>query len=167
LYAREDAESLYLALTIAGDIYADPWGSYLIYFDTTQDALGADIDVDKRPITVADPYKPEFRLDILAIDRKGTVSGSYAFYSWDGSQWQTLSLTGGAAINNGVPSLIELQIPLSLLGNPEFVNLGVVSTGRGRVHTAGDILGASVSPVDWKETVRLDVFARFEMTDAP
>jgi hypothetical protein len=47
-------------------MYDNPWGSYLIYFDTTQDAQGAAIDVDKRPITVAAPYLPEFRLDILA-----------------------------------------------------------------------------------------------------
>ncbi len=124
LYSRDDADSLYLGLTIAGYVYADPWGNYLIYFDTTEDGQGADIDVDKRPITVADPYQPEFRLDIHTLDRKGTVSGSYAFYAWDGIEWQALTPTGGAAINNGSPSVIELQIPKSLLGNPAFINLG-------------------------------------------
>jgi hypothetical protein len=163
LYAREDANSLYLGLTIAGDVYADPWGSYLIYFDTTQDAQGADIDVGKRPITAADPYGPEFRLDIRALDRKGTVSGSYEFYAWDGAAWQARALASGAAIRNGSPSLIELQIPKSLLGNPAFVNVGVVSTGRGRVHTAGDILGTPVSPAAWTDPVTLDVFVRYEM----
>jgi arabinogalactan endo-1,4-beta-galactosidase len=169
LYARQDADSLYLGLTIAGDVYDNPWGSYLIYFDTTQDTQGAGIDVDKRPITVADPYKPEFRLDILAIDRKGTISGSYAFYAWDGTavegaEWQTLALTGGAAIQNGTPSVIEVQIPKSLLGNPAFVNFGAVSVGRGRVHTAGDVLGSETSPVDWSEPVVLDTFGHFEVT---
>ena len=166
LHAREDAESLYLGITIAGDVSANPWGNYLIYFDTTEDGQGADIDVDKRPISVADPYQPEFRLDINLLDRKGTVSGSYAFYAWDGAEWQALSFMGGAAISNGTPSLIELQIPKSLLGDPAFVNLGVLTTGRGRVHTAGDILGTPISPTDWKDPVLLDVFVRVVMTNS-
>ncbi len=161
LHARDDTDSIYLGLTIAGDIYANPWGSYMIYFDTTQDGQGADVDVDKRPIAVADPYQPEFRLDIRAIDRKGTVSGSYSFYAWDGAEWQTVALTGGAAIQNGAPSVIELQISKALLGNPEFVNLAAISTGRGRVHTAGDIMGIDVSPSDWQAPVMLDAFAQY------
>jgi arabinogalactan endo-1,4-beta-galactosidase len=167
LHARDDTDSIYLGLTMAGDIYANPWGSYMIYFDTTQDGQGADIDVDKRPITMADPYQPEFRLDIRAIDRKGTVSGSYEFYAWDGAEWQALALAGGAAIQNGHPSVIELQIPKALLGNPEFINLGVVSTGRGRIHTAGDIMGIDISPSDWEEPVTLDVFAQYVATNSP
>jgi len=163
LHAMDDADTLYIGLKIAGDVFADPWGNYLIYFDTTQDGQGADVDVDKRPISVADPYQPEYRLDIHMLDRKGTISGSYEFYAWDGTEWQTLAYTGGAGISNGTPSLIELQIPKSLLGYPAFVNLGVVTTGRGRVHTAGDILGTSVSPVDWKEPITLEIFAKYEM----
>jgi len=167
LHSRDDADALYLGLTIAGDVYADPWGSYLIYFDTTQDGQGADIDVGKRPITAADPYQPEFRLDIRAIDRNGTVSGSYDFYTWDGAEWQGLTLMGGAAIQNGSPSIIEVQIPKLLLGNPEFVNLSVISTGRGRIHTAGDILGTHFSPSAWDEPVILDVFAQYMITNSP
>ncbi|MBN2001925.1 MAG: glycosyl hydrolase 53 family protein [Anaerolineae bacterium] len=163
LHARDDAASLYLALMIAGDVYADPWGNILIYFDATRDGQGATVDVDKRPIAVADPYRPEFRLDITALDRKGTVSGSYAFYAWDGVEWQTRAMTGGVAIHAGTPSLIELQIPKSALGDPAFVNLGAVTTGRGRVHTAGDVLGTPVSPADWKDPVTLDIFARYAM----
>ena len=161
LYVREDADSLYLALTIAGDVYATPWGSYLIYFDTTQDAQGADIDADRRPITVAAPWLPEFRLDIRALDRKGTASGNYQLYAWDGNEWQTQGFSGGAAIDAGTPSVIELQIPKALLSDPDFVNIGVASTGRGRVHTAGDVLGTPVSPGDWNEPVKLDVFANY------
>ena len=33
---------------VAGEVYANPWGSYLIYFDTTEDGQGADIDVNKQ-----------------------------------------------------------------------------------------------------------------------
>jgi hypothetical protein len=165
LHARADGDWLHLAITIAGDVFDNPWGSYLVYFDTTQDARGADVDVGMRPITVADPYKPEFRLDIQAIDRRGTISGTYELHAWDGSEWQTITPTGGAAILNGAPSIIELQIPLSLLGDPDLINLAVVSTGRGRVHTTGDILGAEASPASWDEPVLLDSFFEVAIGD--
>jgi hypothetical protein len=116
---------------------------------------------------VADPYQPEFRLDIRIVDGKGTAGGSYEFCAWDGTEWQNLALPGGAAIQNGSPSVIEIQIPKHLLGNPEFVNLGVASTGRERVHTAGDILGTAVSPVDWAEPVILDVFGQYVIKNSP
>jgi len=164
LHAREDDTSIYLALTLAGDIYRNPWGSYLIYIDTTQDEQGADVDVGKRPILAADPYRPEFRLDILAIDRKGTVSGSYQLNVWDGVEWQIVTMTNGRAIQSGTPSVIEIELLKSLLGNPSFANMSVVSTGRGRVHTAGDILGTNVSPASWEEAVLLDSFIRIELT---
>ncbi len=162
LHVHDDADSLYLALTVAGDFYADPWGQFLIYLDTTQDEQGADVDVDKRPITVAAPYQPEFRLDIRLVEHKGTAGGSYELYAWDGAEWAEVAFLGGAALQNGLPSIIEIQVPKSLLRNPEFVNLGVVSTGRGRAHTAGDILGSGTSVEDWGEPVVLDAFERYE-----
>jgi hypothetical protein len=64
---------------VAGEVYANPWSSYLIYFDTAEEGQDAEVDVDKRPITVADSFQPEFRLDISALDRKGTVSGVTLF----------------------------------------------------------------------------------------
>ena len=159
LHARQDESFIYLALSITGDIFDNPWGSYLIYLDTTQDDQGADVDPGIRPITVADPYKPEFRLDISALDRKGTVSCTFTLNAWDGTEWQVATFTGGAACLNGTPSVIELQIPRSLLGNPDLINVGVVTTGRGRIHTAGDILGTSVSPGSWDEPILLETFA--------
>lgn len=166
LYVRDDMDSLHLALTVNGDVYADPWGRFLIYFDTTQDDQGADIDVDKRPITVANPYQPEYRLDIRIVNHRGTPGGSYEFYAWDGTEWQATALLGSAAIQNGSQSIFEIQVPKELLGNPEFVNIGVVSTGRGRVHTAGDILGSGVSPQDWAEPVKLDVFNQYVLDNS-
>ncbi len=163
LYTRQAGNSLFLVITLAGDLYANPWGTIMVYFDTTEDNQGADIDVDKHPITVAAPYQPEFRLDISADDPKGTVSGRFAFYTWDGAEWQTLAMTGGAAISSGEPTIIELQIPKSMLNNPDFVNLGVVSVGRGRVHTAGDIMGTSISPTDWREPVFLEIFSKITL----
>jgi hypothetical protein len=164
LHATDDSDSVYIGLTIAGDVFADPWGSYLIYFDSTQDGQGADIDIGKRPITVADPYQPEFILELRTVERNETVSGSYFLYAWDESTWQAITLTGGAAVQNAHPSVIELQIPKALLGNPEFINLGVVSTGRGRIHTAGDVMGIDTSPIDWEEPVTLDTFVQYAGT---
>lgn len=164
LYVTQDADSLFIALEIAGDIFTEQWGSYLVYMDTTHDAQGAIEDVGKRPITVADPYKPEFRLDMRVVERNDTVNGNYEFYAWDGESWQAVTLTGGAAIQNGDTSVIEVQIPLATLGFPQIVNLGVVSTGRGRVHTAGDILGSASSPADWSAPVTLDQFGQFNIS---
>lgn len=165
LYARDDTESLYLAITIEGDIFSNPWGSYLAYIDTTNDNAGADVDVDKRPILVSEPNEPEYRLDITVIERKGTVSGSLNFFGWDGAEWQTLAMTGGVGIRVGSPSVIELQLPKSLIGNPELVNMAVVSVGRGRVHSAGDIMGTSLSIKDWNEPVMLETFVLYTMTE--
>lgn len=158
LYVKTVDGSLYLGLTVAGNPEANAWGTYAFYFDTTGDEQGADIDVDKHPITVADPNKPEYLLAITPDDRKGTVSGHFDFYQWDGEAWQPAFFTGGAAFILGEPTTIELQIPDALLGSPSAVNLAVVSLGRGRVHTAGDILGLSTSPTEWHEEIVLDTF---------
>jgi arabinogalactan endo-1,4-beta-galactosidase len=163
-YTREEANALYLGITLAGDLYENDWGSIYIYFDTTEDDKGADVDVDKNPITVAEPYQPEYRLDISTDDRKGTVSSTFAFHIWDGEAWISSAMTGGMSINSGALTTIELQFPKSLLGNPAFVNLGVVSVGRGRVHTAGDIMGTPVSPADWRDPVTLNVFKKLTLT---
>jgi len=128
------------------------------------DDQGAGIDVGRRPITVAEPYLPEFRIDIQALERKGTVSPSLQLNSWDGVEWNSLTLFAGIAIQDGTPSVIELQVPRSLLGNPEYINLAAVSVGRGRIHTAGDILGTQLSPPDWKEPVSLDIFGKLNLS---
>ncbi len=167
LYARDDSESLYLAVTVDGDVYAEGWGQFMIYLDTTEDGRGADVDVDKRPITAADPYQPEFRLDLRIMDRKGTAGGSFAFYAWNGAEWESLAFPGGAAIQPGTPSVIEIQLPKNLLGNPAFVNVAVTSTGRGRAHTAGDVLGSSNSPTDWAEPVILGEFGHYVLGQQP
>ncbi len=158
LYVKRLDGSLYLGLTVAGNPEATPWGTYAFYFDTTGDGQGADSDVDKHPITVADPYKPEYLLAITPDDRKGTVSGHFDFYYWEGEAWELAFYTGGAALVLGEPTTIELEIPESLLGLPDMLHLAVVSLGRGRVHTAGDILGLAPSPTEWHEEIVLDAF---------
>lgn len=163
LYLRFDDESLYIAVTAAGRVYSDE-GSYLIYFDTTHDDQGADIDVGRRPIVAADPFKPEFRLDLTIQDERGTVSGRYQLNQWVGDEWEAITFTGGAAVLDGEPSVIEIQIPRMLLGNPPSLNLAVVSTARGRARGASDIAGMDTVPDDSSEPLLLDQFfgASFE-----
>lgn len=84
-------------------------------------------------------------------------------HAWEGESWELISFTGGAAFEGGEPSSIVLRFPKSLLGNPEFLNVAVVSTGRGRVHTAGDILGTEFSPASWDEMVILEDFIRIDL----
>ena len=165
LYGIDDADSLYLTLTIAGDLYAAKEGSYLFYFDTTEDGEGATIDVGRRPIFVADPHQPEYRLDVSIAEERDTTSGRYAFYAWQDGEWQEVTLTGAAAIHSGEPSVIEVQIPKAILNHPDFVNMGVVSVGRGRVHTAVDILGNPVSPENLSEELILENFIHYNLTE--
>ncbi|HEX3052797.1 MAG TPA: glycosyl hydrolase 53 family protein [Aggregatilineaceae bacterium] len=150
LYIAKNESSLSLALTITGDVSVGE-SNYLIYFDTTHDTQGADVDPGRRPITVADPFKPEFRLDINS-------SGSIQFNAWIGNDWESLTFTGDSAIRTGEPSVIEIQIPLALLGQPASLNLAVVSTDRNRSHTAGDILGTDTVLSDWSAELILDQF---------
>lgn len=156
-----DETSYLLGLRVAGDVYAE-LGNYLIYFDTTHDENGADVDVLRRPITVADPHKPEYRLDIQIRNERGTNVAGYTLQRWTGEEWEEGTFTGGASITSGEPSTIELQIPRQLLGDPETVYIGIVSTNRGRVSTAGDILGSDVVPADWDEALILDSFFPLE-----
>ena len=163
LYVKKMDGSLYLGLTVAGDPTTDAWGTYAVYFDTTGDEQGADVDVDKHPVTVADPNKPEYLLAISPDERKGTVSGHFEFYHWNGESWEPVFFGGGAALILGEPTVLELQIPIAELGSPELLNLAVVSLGRGRVHTAGDILGLPVSPIEWHEELILETFFEIDL----
>jgi len=157
LYTQVEGEMLYLTVQVVGDIFSES-GSYLLYFDTTEDESGATVDVQRRPITVASPYLPEYRLDIGVKDERGTVSGTYALNAWQEGEWEEISYTGGAAIDAGLPSTIELQIPLALLGNPDLLNIAIITTNRGRVSTAGDILGTDFTPSTWDEALILETF---------
>ncbi len=164
LYVIADQYSLSMALTLAGDVYSER-GNYLIYLDTTHDILGADGDPARRPITAADPYHPEFRLDVTIQEERGTVSGSYVLNAWIDNQWETITFTGGAAITTGKRSVIELQIPRILLRNPEELNIAVISSNRGQASTAGDILGTDDRPADWSDPLVLDVFHPYRLPD--
>lgn len=172
LYLHTTGDMLSLAFTVAGDVYAER-GSYLIYVDTTQDDQGADVDVGRRPITAAEPYLPEYRLDITIREERGTITGSYTLNAWQDGEWQAITFTGGAVIVAGLPagtpagapSVIELQIPRSLFGEAQSVSVAVISTDRTRLHTAGDVLGTAATPADWEEALVLDTFYSYALPD--
>ncbi|NLF78187.1 MAG: hypothetical protein GX573_21040 [Chloroflexi bacterium] len=157
LHAVERERALYLALGVAGDVQ-QAGGSVLLYFDTTHDAQGADQDVARRPITVADPFKPEFRLDLSLREAVGTVADGITLNAWIDGEWQAISFTGSLAVTVGEPSVIEIGIPRALLGDPASIHVAAVSTDRARAHTAGDILGTDFTPASWTEAVILDAF---------
>jgi hypothetical protein len=150
LYGRSDSETYFIATTTVDDVYSTN-GSFLYYFDTTNDDQGADIDVGRRPITVADPFKPEFRLDITINEGQGSVQLNV----WIDGAWETQTFTGSIAI---LPTVIEFQIPRVQLGDTQQLNVAVVSTDRPRAHTTADILGTSFTPSDWSEAVVVDTF---------
>lgn len=160
LYIQQSDETLSLALTTAGALFQRE-GSYLFYIDTTHDSQGATIDVGRRPITVADPFKPEFRLDVGIQENLR----AYVLSAWVNGEWETITFTGGAALVSGNPSVIELQLPLSSLGNPASLDIAVISTDRGRARGASDILGTEFIPSDSEEALILDQFFRFNLSE--
>jgi hypothetical protein len=111
LHMTEHAGLISLAITVAGDVYSER-GNYLIYFDTTYDTEGTAIDVNSRPITIRDPYKPEYRLDIGIVERQMC---SECLGRW---RMAENHFYGGLAIQAGDTSVIEIQIPEALLGTP-------------------------------------------------
>lgn len=162
LYVMADETTVFLAVTVAGDISLDQ-GYYLIYLDTTRDDQGADADPGRRPITVADPYRPEFRLDI-SLHGESDVTNC-VLNAWIDQDWEPITFTGATAIDPGEPSVLEIQIPQALLGDPQTINIAIVSSDRGRAHTAGDILGTPFVPADWSAALVLDTFTQLDLSD--
>lgn len=161
LYVSDDSHYFYMALTLQGDITSQLWGNFLVYLDVTP-SQGADVDVRQRPITVTAEHQPEFRLDIGMVEENGTVGADFVLYHWNGSAWEELPFTGAMAFSSGSPSILEWQLPKTLFPDTKTVWLGVVSVGRGRNNTAGDILGSEPSPQGWDEPITLTSFWQYD-----
>jgi len=162
LYVTDDADYFYMALTLQGDITRQLEGNYLVYLDTTNDSQGADVDVRQRPITVTAEHRPEFRLDMGMVEENGTIGTEFILYQWDGAVWKEVPFTGAVAFTGGTPSILEWQLPKALFPNVNTLWLGVVSVGRGRNNTAGDILGSEASPLDWADSATVTTFSRYD-----
>jgi hypothetical protein len=83
-------------------------------------------------------------------------------HAWTGTEWEERAFTGATLVTGGSISLIEWQLPKSLFVEPDSLWLGVVSVGRGRNNTAGDILGSESAPQDWSEAVTLSTFVEYK-----
>jgi hypothetical protein len=135
-----------------------------MYFDTTEDEAGGAVDIGKRPIVIADPYRPEYVLEIRIVEANGTAVADGTLFAWVGGEWKQSAFTGGIAVAGDSPSVIEFQISKATLGNPTFLNVAVVSAGRILTRTASDVLGTDVTPADSSETVNVSSFTRIELS---
>lgn len=140
LYAYAATDSLAVAIQTYGDL-KERDGSVLLYIDTTEDERGADVDPGRRAIVVAPPFRPEFRLDIEMVEERGTRRASYTLNAWIEGDWETVTYTGSAAVTFGTRSIIEMVMPRALLGDPDLINIALVSVGRGRASDVTDALG--------------------------
>ena len=163
LYVMDTGDAVSFAITIAGDVSAKE-GNFLFYFDTTHDEHGADSDPGRRPITVADPFRPEFRLDVNVQTTQGITASSVTLNAWIDGEWDELAFTGNVAVVAGDTSVIELQFPRTMLSDFESLYIGVTSTDRARAHTAGDVLGTPSVLADWDVALVLGDF--FEVGSA-
>ncbi len=157
LYTRKGDRWLHIAFSVAGDVVKRE-GSYLLYIDATGDTEGATADVDQRRITIAEPYEPEYRLDITIREESVSCIGGYGFSAWTGSEWEARTFTGAGAIRCGAPSVIEVQIPLALLGSSRLMNMALVSADGGQAGSASDILGADFDLAAFEQGLVLEHF---------
>ncbi len=164
LYATADRDTIQLATTVAGDVYAAE-GHFLYFFDTTHDDQGAGARAGRRPITAADPFKPEYRLELGINAGVGMAHSSITFYAWTNGDWEAVTFTGGIAVRADGGSVIEIALPRALLGETPQVHIAVVSTDRARAHSAGDILGTADVPANWTDDLVLDTFFALPAND--
>lgn len=162
LYMHDDADYFYFALTVNGNIATQSWGNYLVYLDADNGTSGADVDVRSRPIAVTAVHRPELRLDIGIVTENGTLGGDFILNAWNGTEWEEVAFTGATAVTPGNPSIIEWQLPKAQWQYADTIWVSVVSVGRGRNHTAADILGSEPSPQQWTEPVTLTTFLPYK-----
>ncbi len=79
-------------------------------------------------------------------------------YAWVNGEWEQMTFTGRIAVLTSDTSTIEIQMPRALLGDLPALNIAVLSSDGGRVHTAGNILGTSFMLADWSDALVLDAF---------
>lgn len=164
LHEHHDESSISFALTLAGDAETNPGNNYRVYFDTTEDQAGGALDVGKRPVVVADPYKPEFVLEIRIVEASGTVVAEGTLFSYVNGEWKESAFTGGLAAKVDSQTVIEFQIFRRALGNPEFLNIAVASAGRILNRTLADLIGPDATAAESTETTTVSTFIKIELT---
>ncbi|MCP5095344.1 MAG: glycoside hydrolase family 13 protein, partial [Chloroflexi bacterium] len=170
LYLTHDETYLYIAYTINADIDASNWGKYLMYIDTTNDTNGATVDAWGRNVIVNDPHKPEFSINTY-VDAVPYDTGAVQFFTWDqgNGSWSGASTITAAAKVAGATSVIEWQVALADIGNPENIWVELFSTGGG-ADPAQDTINDPAddwNAVNWVDQSDLDVSTAYSLAVAP
>lgn len=162
LHATSDATTLYLALSIAGDIGATNWGKYVVYIDTTNNAAGATSDAWSRNVAALDPHKPELSINTW-VDQPPYGPARVQVWNWSqGAGSWSQSATGvsaAALVGSSGGSVIELAIPRSLFSGAQTIWVEAFSTG-GDGSNAQDTVNAPAedwNAADWSATAQLAV----------
>ena len=118
LHLYADANQLYVAITINGDIVTTNWAKYMLYIDTTNDTHGATSDAWGRKVSVSDPHKPEFSINAW-VDQVPFGPQKMQLWAWNAGTWAQLSGVGIAAaaikVQNGT-SVLEYAVPRAIFG---------------------------------------------------
>lgn len=162
LHATSDATTLYLALSIAGDIAATNWGKYVVYIDTTNNTAGATSDAWGRKVTALDPHKPELSINTW-VDQPPYGPARVQVWRWSqgAGSWSqsTTGVSAAALVGGGQGSVIELAIPRSLFSGAKTIWVEAFSTA-GDGSNAQDTVNAPAedwNAVDWSATAQLAV----------
>lgn len=151
LYIAEDANSLYFAFSVNGNIGSPNWGKYAIYLDTTNDSAGATSDAWTRNVIVNDPHKPEYGIytwvDATPYGPEDTQLVHWTDSGWD---WGNVKQVTAGAIGAGATSVIEWQVSKVDLGSPEEIWVEVWDTGGGTGDNAQDTINDPAD--DWNAT---------------
>lgn len=150
LHVTHDASYLYVAITIAGDLSANPGDekNYIFYVDTTNDAAGATSDAWLRNISTAAPHRPEYSIN--SWYKTGTYGvANVELRRWTGSAWDTtIAQIAGAALKvSGGQTVLEWKVARAALGNPSQIWVEAISTGSFQTDNAQDTINAPAN--DW------------------
>lgn len=153
LHAIADAGNLYIALTIDGDITAADWGKYCVFINSPNLTGTSTTDQWARPVTSTSNYQFHSWVD---------AGGGSGFHVWDNGTTAWVAAGSGTAFafdGGQVPSVVEISIPLSQLGNPSSVDIVAWSTAGGGTDNAQDAIpAANGNAADWGTVRNLTSF---------
>jgi hypothetical protein len=141
LWVAQDETNFYFAFEVNTDLTANNWGKFVLYVDTTGDENGATSDAWGRPVTVADPHKPEYGIyTYLDADTYGVEDTQVVH--WTGTEWDWLLVDqlDAVAIGAGTTSIVEWSVSKTKLGSPDQMWVELWSTGGGGTDNAQDTI---------------------------
>lgn len=151
LYLTHDADFLYVAFTVSGDVsdVASGEKSFLLYIDTTGDGAGATSDAWTRNIVVAVPHRPEFSLNSWIVPGAAYSKTNVELWQWGGTAWAAPPrVIEAAALRATIQgSVIEWKVSRQAIGNPAKIWVELLSSGSGKNDNAQDTINDPVD--DW------------------